>query len=374
MTVTSRKPEIERAETETSVATFQRDGYVVLPEVLPRSDILKLAATFSVLMNQKIARQRIAPVLRADPRHVKNDNVNLDFRPEGGNHDLNRWNMHLPSTPDFISDQLLANPRVLPIIKKLLGDRPVAFLLASDTPYPRSGFQNIHQDFPRFGITLNIALVDFTETNAPLEVWPGSHIRTEPFHTRAVSLTANEVQDLVKRIPGKRLLVKAGSFVIRDQRLVHRGTANVGSEPRPCLSIWFKSVEEFNLLGLTIPIPHRRLADRCARIGLWMREQGRSQTGRVINQKLLNWGNLFGRIVEESSGSDRDYRREISNELWTSLSSETRSLLRFASVAKSPNAVDQIRRSIVGSLILVTVLVVFLIGALFLRLKRSTPS
>jgi ectoine hydroxylase-related dioxygenase (phytanoyl-CoA dioxygenase family) len=346
------------------VARFHRDGFVVIENALPRDFVQATCAAFMQAMNAKVERFNLAPVKPTDGRDKANDNVKIDFRPEGGNHDLNRWNMHLPTRPEFLNERLIANPVALPVIKALLGPEPLAFLIASDTPYPGSGFQNIHQDFPRFGLTVNIPLVDFTEDNAPLEVWPGSHMRGEPFHAGKVDLSAAEIKAMAARIPGRRMLIKAGSILIRDQRLVHRGTGNTGPNPRPCLAIWYKNLDHYSITGLTIPVPHRGLADRLTKVALWMRQEGRGTGGAVKNRTLLNLGNFFGRIVEETSASDRDYRRAIPRTMWADFSPEMRVLLRYASVEGEPGA----SRSVVGSAILATAAAVFLTRAWQLKL------
>ncbi len=347
------------------VERFHRDGYVAIENALPLGFVEEVRAGFMRAMDEKVERFHIAPVKPTDGRDKGNTNVKIDFRPEGGNHDLNRWNMHVPTDALFLNDSLIANPVALPVIKALLGPDPVAFLIASDTPYPGSGFQNIHQDFPRFGLTVNVPLVDFTEENAPLEVWPGSHVRGGVFHTGKVNLSAAEIRELAARIPGQRLLVKAGSMLIRDQRMVHRGTANTGSSPRPCLSIWYKNLDHFSITGLTIPVPRRTVADRMARLALRMRQEGRGAGGSVKNMTLVNLGNFFGRIVEETSASDRDYRRQISRDMWNGFSPETRSLLRYASVTDMPEE----PRSTLGSTILAIAGAVF--AARAWQLKRT---
>jgi ectoine hydroxylase-related dioxygenase (phytanoyl-CoA dioxygenase family) len=343
------------ADADKFAAQFRRDGYVVLEDALPRAFVQRVKAKFMQAMDEKVARFGLAPVQPRDGRDKANEKVRIDFQPEGGNHDLNRWNMHLPTHPLFLNQELIANPVALPVIKALLGPDPVAFLIASDTPYPGSGFQNIHQDFPRFGLTVNVPLVDFTQDNAPLEVWPGSHVRDGAFHTGKVDLSADEIKSLVARVPGRRLLVKAGSIVIRDQRMVHRGTGNTGNAARPCLSIWYKNLDRFNIMSLTIPVPHRAVADRMAKAGLWMRREGRGNGTAVRSKTLLNLGNFFGRIVEETSASDRDYRRRIPQAMWDAFSPETRALLRYASVEGKADT----PRSLLGSTILLTA------GALF---------
>ncbi len=335
------------------VARFQRDGFVLIDNAIPQEFITRLRSDFMKAMEAKVARFALAPVKPTDGRDKGNDKVKIDFQPEGGNHDLNRWNMHVPT--GLLHDILIANPVALPVIKELLGPEPVAFLIASDTPYPGAGFQNIHQDFPRFGLTVNIPLVDFTEDNAPLEVWPGSHVRDGVFHTGKSDLSEAEIKAMVARVPGQRMLIKAGAILIRDQRMVHRGTASTGTAPRPCLAVWYKNLDHYRITSLTIPVPHRSVANRMARVALKMRQQGRGSGGAVANKKLVNLGNFFGRVVEETSASDRDYRREIPSEMWSGFSTDMKSLLRYASVQGAPGGA----RSILGSGILLAAGAVF---------------
>jgi hypothetical protein len=84
----------------------------------------------------------------------------------------------------------------------------------------------------------------------------------------------------------------------------------------------------------------------------------------VRNRTLLNLGNFFGRIVEETSASDRDYRRRIPRELWDRYSPEMRALLRYASVEGQPER----GRSVLGSAILATAGGVFAARAWQLKL------
>jgi hypothetical protein len=203
-----------------------------------------------------------------------------------------------------------------------------------------------------------------------LEVWPGSHVRdtaakgADAFHTGTVNLSSEEIYDI--NVKGsKRMLLKAGSILIRDQRLVHRGTANTSQEPRPCLSLWYKgNAGKFRPMELNLPIPHRSLADKIAKIAFEMREAGRNHVDNRQNKPLVNLGSLLGRLVEEFSASDRDYRRVIPAEVFDKLSDKSRHLLRFSKIA--PESVQakklKINYSMLGSglLVLITSVFVFL--------------
>ena len=99
-------------------AQFRRDGYVVIEGALPREFVQATNVAFMRAMNAKVERFNLTPVKPTDGRDRANDNVKIDFRPEGGNHDLNRWNMHLPTGPEFLNERLIANPVALPVIKE----------------------------------------------------------------------------------------------------------------------------------------------------------------------------------------------------------------------------------------------------------------
>lgn len=362
------------------LAFFKQEGYIVLEDVVTLDIIDRAHAVFTELMAQKVRRFGIKPIDTYDARMQENKNVKIDFQPEGGNHDLNRWNMHLPSDPIFFNDALLANPQVLEILEPFFGSEMVVFIAASDTPYPKSGFQNSHQDFSRFGVTVNIPLVDFTEDNAPLEIWPGTHLPLNKedstvFGRGEVNHSKEALEQILATVSSKRMLVKKGAIIIRDQRLVHRGTANNSDRPRPCLSIWYKNPHNYGLKNLTIATPSREAADRAAKSALYLREKGRGKTGSIANKKLLNWGNLYGRVVEELSCSDRDYRRSIPLSLWRNLSPKLQSLLRFAHIddgSGKPYRVEGVKRTLFGTIQFQLITTIFnIVGKIIPLLDRK---
>lgn len=306
-----------------ALRAFQSNGFVVFENVIEPSILADLRSSYLEELDEKVRRSGLAPVQVAGAAD-RHERVTIRFEPKGGNHDVNRWNMHLPSRQPFLDPRLLAGPAVLDVIGALFTD-PVLFLIASDTPFPGSTYQNIHQDFARFGVTVNVPLVDFTEQNGPIEVWPGTHLRdpSARFSKWPVWHEPEALAALVESVPGRRLLLRAGSILIRDQRLVHRGTHNASSEPRPALSLWFASPKQ--------PAPHRFVANLC---GSWARRERRRarSSGAVADVARANKGNLAGRIVDEWSNSDRDRRRPVPRSVWEELPAPARRALRYAQV------------------------------------------
>jgi ectoine hydroxylase-related dioxygenase (phytanoyl-CoA dioxygenase family) len=156
--------------------------------------------------------------------------------------------MHLPFMSPFIDPAIVTNPLVLPIIDEILGQNCVCHYFASDTPLPGSDYQRVHSDIhplfpdtplslPAYSLVLNIPLVEFHEENGPLEIWPGgSH-----FMPGGIDLQA-----LAPLMRSERVLMPAGSLLLRDMRMWHRGTPNRGDAARPNIALiysrhWLKT-------------------------------------------------------------------------------------------------------------------------------------
>lgn len=320
---------------ERALSIFRDSGYVVLEGLLPQGIVDELCQAYTQALDQKIARIGVAQSLVADANE-RHEHVSIRFEPKGGNHDVNRWNMHLPSRAPFLDVRVIANPVVLQLMCKLLDD-PVLFLIASDTPLPGSTYQNIHQDYPRFGITVNVPLVDFTDDNAPLELWPRSHLPTSHLPNPTADGAAftktshwhspDALRELVARMPCRRMLLRRGSVLLRDHRLVHRGTHNASEGARPALSLWYKEA---------MTAPHPAVAHLCRRLSLAAREHAR-RGGVIRNHHLLNKGNMAGRVIDERTNTDRDYRRQLPAGVWDALPAEAQRTLRFAEVEGRPS-------------------------------------
>ncbi len=331
---------------------FNKNGYVIFENVIPEELLEDLRTAYDKAIKAKMQRLGIIPINADLSEHAR---VGRDFRPEGGNHDQNRWNMHLPSRSPFMNSAIFANNRFLPLIKKILGQDCVNIMLASDTPFPGASYQSYHQDFERLALTVNVALYDVTEHDSPLEVVPGTHRKLnkdrnlETFTKENVKYSKNDLTWAIENIPTQRLTCKAGSVIIRDQRMIHRGTAHTGTRYRPLLALWYKEFpKETKLSKISIPIPHRETANKIAKEALEYRNKGRAKN----NKKLINIGSLLGRIVDETSCSDRDYRRVIPTFLWNEFTPEAKHLLRYAEVENRSSVSTQIQRHKKGDRIL----------------------
>jgi hypothetical protein len=190
------------------------NGYVIFERVLSPKLTSALHAEFMRVFNAYVAR--------TDP-----------------NRGANRFQMHLPFTAPFNDAAVITSPFALPIIDALLGKDVVCHYFASDTPLPGSDYQAVHSDIallfpetslslPAYSIVVNIPLVDFTEENGPLEIWPGG--------THLMPGRVN-LAELAPRMVSERVTMPAGSILIRDMRAWHRGTPNRSDHARPNMAL-----------------------------------------------------------------------------------------------------------------------------------------
>lgn len=324
-TVPSLRPNVD------ALREFQDRGYVIFDAALPPALLRSLREDYAAAL---AAKQQLLGIARSNVDRGKGDRYGRpNFLPLGGNHDVNRWNMHLPSRMPFLDPAVIANPLAMPIIDAVMGPDCVLAMLASDAASPGSQLQEIHQDSLSTRLVVNIPLVDASVENGAIELWPGTHRRdplapTGPFEYDVPPIDPTRIKEIVAKVPSTRGVMRAGSLLVRDQRLLHRGTENGTQEVRPMLSLlYFADADE---------LPHRRITDVAAYLALGARRLARSMPKGVRQAKAVSRANAAGRIVEFSARTDRDYRRVIPRDIWTTLPETARRLLRHARVEGAP--------------------------------------
>jgi ectoine hydroxylase-related dioxygenase (phytanoyl-CoA dioxygenase family) len=178
-----------------------------------------------------------------------------DFAAENPpNRGPNRYGVLLPFQKPFAEPWVVANPIVMKILRQLLGEQVICTFFTSDNAMPGSYLQHPHSDadplyhgqdvaVPPFAYMVNVYIVDSTEQNGPVEIWPyGTHLISDPQvyaeHNRFVDIDARRASALGRfseSIPGQRVVLPAGAVTIRDTRMWHRGTVNETDQPRPML-------------------------------------------------------------------------------------------------------------------------------------------
>lgn len=151
---------------------------------------------------------------------------------------------------EFNDPHLYANPLLLPIIQKCVGNDCVIGSYSSVVALPGAQQQHVHRDgrlfgglidamLPSFALTLVVPLVELNEINGTTRMWNGTHV------------LASENEE---NLPYQDPLAPLGSCMFMDYRLIHAGTANRSQQVRPILYIvynrpWFKDYRNYSKLA-----------------------------------------------------------------------------------------------------------------------------
>lgn len=168
-----------------------------------------------------------------------------------------RYMINVLLNKPFLTPKLYANPLLTPMLDRWLGADHQISSFGSVVSFPGAAGQPIHFDFPPlfeseelccelppYAITMIVPLVDLTIETGTTAVWPGSHNRegARKELSELASSGSMEGSDLP--------LARAGDVLFMDMRLIHAGTPNVSSTPRPILYIaysrpWFRDHMNF---------------------------------------------------------------------------------------------------------------------------------
>lgn len=245
MELTTEKLETESPDDEklsANVRTFRDTGYVVLDNIHERSKAASLREAYDELIECYLGDQGGIETF------------------EGKTSGKNHIGIHPALIAPWSDPEILAHPAVDRVLCELLGDDYQCGYYHTNAAYPGSGIQHIHRDtgpiftagemnvpHPAVSIVLNVPLCDFSEENGSTEVWPGSHL--------LIDRRAEDSTDLVSRaakLPSARTNIPAGSVILRDLRMFHRGMPNRSGYVRGMLSIVY--VRAFRVTGvLEIP-------------------------------------------------------------------------------------------------------------------------
>ena len=203
---------------------LRENGYVVLERVLPPAWVEEIRIAFE----NKLKHQK----------------------PENG-----RGGIQADFNMPYMDPHAVENPWGLQIIEAVMGKDIWSILpYHTNTSWPGAGMQDIHRDthqlFPGFSVPLppsmliiHIPLVDFTEENGSTEIWPGTHLITDSDPDMSKS---EHLADRAQYIPSVRTNMPAGSVMVRDMRIWHRGMPNQTDIIRTMLSIvYFHPLHRF---------------------------------------------------------------------------------------------------------------------------------
>jgi len=155
-----------------------------------------------------------------------------------------------PLSHPYIFPDIVANPAVELLCASLLGEHAFLSLYSANTNVPGSEQQPIHADVghgsrrqrePR-AMCVNIALVETTQANGSIELWPGTHLNPK---LRALDkdqpIRPADFQARERHVPPVRGDTLKGSILVRDPRLWHRGMENRSSAARVMLTLMYEA-------------------------------------------------------------------------------------------------------------------------------------
>jgi ectoine hydroxylase-related dioxygenase (phytanoyl-CoA dioxygenase family) len=142
---------------------------------------------------------------------------------------------------------IFANPRVMTMVRSILGQDAIIESLGVINSFPGSRMQHIHRDggrlydiglanlLPPYALTVAMPLVEMNELSGTTAFWPGSHLKEE------------RQDDMTRAIAP---LIRVGSCGVWDYRVCHAGLPNKSDRVRPLLYIvyarsWFRDTRNF---------------------------------------------------------------------------------------------------------------------------------
>ncbi|HEU5140096.1 MAG TPA: phytanoyl-CoA dioxygenase family protein [Bacillales bacterium] len=247
---------------ELAVNLIKVNGYVLFEDVLPESKVNKLFNKYVEILE---------PYLEKHHEEV--------FNPQNGFNDgTNHIRLYLPFEQPFNDEAIIANPFVTEIVDQILGEDCVLSYFATNTSMPGGkNPQPVHSDMtaiygdsyegnlPITNLVVNFPLINVTEENGPMEVWPGgTHLHPDKWYSQ----NAFSKSQLADHMHSFKALMPAGSIMIRDDRMWHRGTPNRSNRHRPNIAMIYTTAQNAPQEG-SIQIPQEtydQLSERARRL------------------------------------------------------------------------------------------------------------
>ncbi|MFK8111728.1 MAG: phytanoyl-CoA dioxygenase family protein [Rubripirellula sp.] len=163
-----------------------------------------------------------------------------------------RYMISVDVKAEFNSPALYANPSVMSVLSRLLGEHFVISSFGSVLAFPGADAQPVHCDYPPLypnpeicvglpphAITLVVPLVDIDETTGGTAMWLGTHRQPNAGEELERLSQSESIEGAVCLQP------KMGDAFLMDYRLIHAGSANRSNETRPIMYIvysrpWFR--------------------------------------------------------------------------------------------------------------------------------------
>jgi ectoine hydroxylase-related dioxygenase (phytanoyl-CoA dioxygenase family) len=228
---------LESGTIEHASQSFRRDGALIIEDIMNTTLIAEAQREFTNSYSQHLNGDKY------EHRFVAGDR---------------RWLITVDLAPPFDNPQLFANPYLLPVLRLALGDGFVIGEYGVSCSLPSATAQHIHHDspilfpgssvdwlLPAWAILVSNPLIEINEIHGTTALWLGTHRDANRSHAARDSTRNADLGD--GRIEP---VVRVGSCMLWDYRLVHSGTANRSAMPRPLLCVtycrpWFWEYANF---------------------------------------------------------------------------------------------------------------------------------
>jgi hypothetical protein len=215
---------------ESLLYELRLNGFIVLRDFLPRDFIEALKAQVQPLVLGYAER-----VAQGDTSIVRGRNrVSIDLKP------------YAKLLAGALEDaRLRRHPMVTRLLDTVMGSWREGSLFA-ECPLPGSEYMTWHPDtddaflsrpLRTERMTFNVPLGDVNDSNAPMQIIPGSH-----------RLHHHDVAEIyrIPQVHAVSLLTRTGDCILRDGNALHRGTPNLTAAPRIMLGQTYRLAETGN--------------------------------------------------------------------------------------------------------------------------------
>ncbi|MBL8688413.1 MAG: phytanoyl-CoA dioxygenase family protein [Rhodospirillaceae bacterium] len=225
------------------VETYNRRGYLVVPNVLSEEEVVELRQVTEEFVEKSRAVSQHTDVYDLEPGHTKDaPKVRRIKTPHA-------WHP--------VYEKMVKHPKILSVLQRLWG--PNIRFDVSKLNLKSAGFGSPiewHQDWAFYPHTnddlaaVGIMIDDFTPENGAMMVIPGSHKgptydhHTNGYFVGGIDPSKSNI-DFSKAV---QCLGKAGSITIHHVRLLHASAANISGAPRRFLLHQYRTADAWPLI------------------------------------------------------------------------------------------------------------------------------
>lgn len=222
---------------------YRENGYLLVPDVYSKAEVAELNTITDQFLDAC--------------RTVQSSNAVFDVGPEHRVDHPQLRRIKDPTLQSPIYDQAMRNPKLIEILKQLLGG-DIRFDHAKLNIKPVSGGAEIdwHQDWAFYPHTnddllaVGVFMGDVGPEQGPLQVIPKSHKGpTHNHHSKGIfcgaitDIPAGQFEETAVPLTGS-----AGSVTIHHVRTIHGSTANTGASDRRLLLFSYAAVDAWPLV------------------------------------------------------------------------------------------------------------------------------